>query len=240
MSAWMRTSSCFGPAPSHWSHKGLPSKSLICILRPEERLHYVRSCVSEDFRNYEFWSLYTIFGILLENFTHTDEKFNCFFMIYLNSTESRIVDPDDLKEACFEPAVPQRQHIRYKYKEPKAILRKRRRRRQTADACVPSDSTDFCTSTLKHRQAVVDELWTLMSKNKHIYHEPESEVEDALKGCLLACGTCLEGTYSRVVFITILSLPYCYSCFEVLLLHISYKHINSLHFCCVQIHVIIE
>lgn len=163
-----------------------------------------------------------------------------FFMIYLNSTESRIVDPDDLKEACFEPAVPQRQHIRYKYKEPKAILRKRRRRRQTADACVPSDSTDFCTSTLKHRQAVVDELWTLMSKNKHIYHEPESEVEDALKGCLLACGTCLEGTYSRVVFITILSLPYCYSCFEVLLLHISYKHINSLYFCWVQIHVIIE
>lgn len=126
-----------------------------------------------------------------------------FFMIYLNSTESRIVDPDDLKEACFEPAVPQRQHIRYKYKEPKAILRKRRRRRQTADACVPSDSTDFCTSTLKHRQAVVDELWTLMSKNKHIYHEPESEVEDALKGCLLACGTCLEGTCSRVVFIVI-------------------------------------
>lgn len=26
----------------------------------------------------EFWSLYTIFGILLENFTHTDEKLNCF------------------------------------------------------------------------------------------------------------------------------------------------------------------
>lgn len=178
--------------------------------------------------------------ILLENFTHTDEKFNCFFYDLFKSTESRIVDPDDLKEACFEPAVPQRQHIRYKYKEPKAILRKRRRRRQTADACVPSDSTDFCTSTLKHRQAVVDELWTLMSKNKHIYHEPESEVEDALKGCLLACGTCLEGTYSRVVFITILSLPYCYSCFEVLLLHISYKHINSPYFCCVQIHVIIE
>lgn len=117
-------------------------------------------------------------------------------MININSTESRIVDPDDLKEACFEPDVPQRQHIRYKYKEPKAILRKRRRRRQTADTCVPSDSTAFCTSTLKHRQAVVDELWTLMSKNKHIYHEPESEVEDALKGCLLACGTCLEGTRS--------------------------------------------
>lgn len=104
------------------------------------------------------------------------------------------MDPDDLKEACFEPDVPQRQHILYKYKEPKVIQRKRRRRRQTVDACVPSDSTDFCTSTLKHRQAVVDELWTLMSKNKHIYHEPESEVEDALKGCLLACGTCLEGT----------------------------------------------
>lgn len=83
MSAWMRISSCFGLAPSPWSHKGLPSKSLICILRPEERLHYVRSCVSEDFRNYEFWSLYTIFGILLENFTHMDEKFNCFFLWFI-------------------------------------------------------------------------------------------------------------------------------------------------------------
>lgn len=146
--------------------------------------------VSMDEDQFLFWS--SSESLIPQGFTEQE------FDLYLEARreaalQSRIVDPDDLKEACFEPAVPQRQHIRYKYKEPKAILRKRRRRRQTADACVPSDSTDFCTSTLKHRQAVVDELWTLMSKNKHIYHEPESEVEDALKGCLLACGTCLEG-----------------------------------------------
>nr|XP_022317995.1 uncharacterized protein LOC111121142 [Crassostrea virginica] len=147
--------------------------------------------VSMDEDQFLFWS--SSETLIPQGFT--EQQFDLYLEARREAAlQSRIVDPDDLKEACFEPDVPQRQHILYKYKEPKVIQRKRRRRRQTVDACVPSDSTDFCTSTLKHRQAVVDELWTLMSKNKHIYHEPESEVEDALKGCLLACGTCLEGS----------------------------------------------
>lgn len=77
MSAWMKTSSCFGPAPSHWFHKDLRSKSLICILRPGERLHYVRSCVSTM-----VLGLYTIFKkkfSLKELSTLVvDEKGNCF------------------------------------------------------------------------------------------------------------------------------------------------------------------
>lgn len=82
------------------------SKSLICILRLEERLYYVRFCVFEDFLNYEFWSLYIIFGIFFENFIYMDEKCNSFFfMIYLNLIELRIVDLDDLKEVCFELVV---------------------------------------------------------------------------------------------------------------------------------------
>ncbi|XP_048764413.1 uncharacterized protein LOC125672258 isoform X1 [Ostrea edulis] len=126
---------------------------------------------------------------------YTEQTFDLYLEARRESAlQSRIVDPDDITEACTDPDVPQRQHINYKYKEPKVIQRKKRRRRQTADACIPSDVTDFCTSTLKNREVVVEELWTLLSKNKHIYHEPESEVEEALKGCLLACGTCLEGS----------------------------------------------
>ncbi|XP_062571748.1 uncharacterized protein LOC134233763 [Saccostrea cucullata] len=146
--------------------------------------------VSMDEDQFLFWS--STESLIPQGFTEQE------FDLYLEARreaalQSRIVDPDDIREACLDPDVPQKQHIRYKYKEPKVIQRKRRRRRQTADSCVPTETTDFCTSTLKHRQQVVDDLWKTMSKDKHMYHEPASEAEDALKGCLLTCGTCLEG-----------------------------------------------
>ncbi|KAK3092024.1 hypothetical protein FSP39_024509, partial [Pinctada imbricata] len=107
--------------------------------------------------------------------------------------QSRIVDPDYPDEACNEPYIPERQRLDYRYKEPLVQQRKRRRKRSTPDQCVPTENTAFCTETLPHRQAIVDALWHEMSVVKHVYHEPAEEVKEALEGCFLTCGTCLEG-----------------------------------------------
>jgi len=111
------------------------------------------------------------------------------------------VDPDDIDEACSIAVVPKKPSSDYKYVEPEVNRRKRRRRRSTTTKCVPSSTTDFCKSSKEHRETVVNELWNEMSR-KHIYHSPNSEVLEALKGCFLDCGTCLEGLSKLSCFLT--------------------------------------
>ena len=116
--------------------------------------------------------------------------------VSLSIVEGRIVDPDDPAEACNNPDVPQKQNIFYQYSTPLSILRKQASR---AHSCNVTSETDFCTATLTHRQQVVSNLWTTMSKRKTVLHNPQDEVKTALEGCFLTCGTCMEGKWFLIL-----------------------------------------
>lgn len=103
----------------------------------------------------------------------------------------RIVDPDDMSEACTLAHPPKKQSLTYDYEEPEISKRKRRRRRATADTCVPTYATPHCTLTAEHLRNEVTEIWT-ETKRKWIYRN-ETEVKYALDNCFGICGTCLEG-----------------------------------------------
>ena len=109
----------------------------------------------------------------------------------MNISEFRIVDPDDLTEACNLAHPPKKQSLTYDYEEPEISKRKKRRRRATADTCVPTYSTTHCSLVAEHLKTEVNEIWT-ETKRKWIYRN-ETEVKDALDNCLGICGTCLEG-----------------------------------------------
>ncbi|XP_060063958.1 uncharacterized protein LOC132544391 [Ylistrum balloti] len=110
--------------------------------------------------------------------------------------EGRIVDPDDPEEACNLAVIPLKQSPTYQYQLPEVINR-RRKRSATPDVCTPDDSTSFCLSTVSNRNSEAELVWADINRH-HIYHEPSSELHDAVKGCFTDCGTCLEGSiYER-------------------------------------------
>ncbi|CAG2185787.1 unnamed protein product [Mytilus edulis] len=107
------------------------------------------------------------------------------------ANDFRIVDPDDLTEACALAHPPAKQSLTYDYDEPEISKRKRRRKRATANDCIPTYSTPHCTLVAKHLQEEVEEIWTETNR-KWIYRNA-SEVKEALDNCLGICGTCLTG-----------------------------------------------
>ncbi|ESO84934.1 hypothetical protein LOTGIDRAFT_235988 [Lottia gigantea] len=107
------------------------------------------------------------------------------------AVDNRIVDPDNLERACILANHPGLQHADFNHEHTEHVKR-RRRAAPEPDDCVPVSDTEFCTSTLKHRQTEVDHIWTELTR-KWLYRN-ETEVREALEGCFLACGTCLTGT----------------------------------------------
>ncbi|CAC5373291.1 unnamed protein product [Mytilus coruscus] len=107
------------------------------------------------------------------------------------ANDFRIVDPDDMTEACALAHPPAKQSLTYDYDEPEISKRKRRRKRATADDCIPTYSTPHCSLVAKHLQEEVDEIWTETNR-KWIYRNA-TEVKEALDNCLGICGTCLTG-----------------------------------------------
>lgn len=103
----------------------------------------------------------------------------------------RIVDPDDMAEACALAHPPRKQSLNYDFTEPEISKRKRRRKRATVDTCVPTYSTTHCSQTLQHLKEEVDDIWKETNR-KWIYRNA-TEVKDALDNCFGICGTCLEG-----------------------------------------------
>ncbi|XP_053389216.1 uncharacterized protein LOC123562054 [Mercenaria mercenaria] len=105
----------------------------------------------------------------------------------------KIVDPENVTSACLFQTAPKPQSQDFKHVHSEVVERKRRRKRSDDDnSCVPTRYTKFCSSTEPHRQAVIDDI-TGMLDRKHYRGRTRNEIMGALKGCLLDCGTCLDG-----------------------------------------------
>ncbi|XP_069124119.1 uncharacterized protein [Argopecten irradians] len=111
--------------------------------------------------------------------------------LHTAAIEGRIVDPDDPVEACNLAVIPLKQSPTYRYQLPE-ILNRRRKRSAPNDVCTPDGSTAFCQSTVSHRNSEAELVWADMNRH-YIYHEPASELQEAIEGCFNDCGTCLEG-----------------------------------------------
>ncbi|XP_021360002.1 uncharacterized protein LOC110454681 isoform X1 [Mizuhopecten yessoensis] len=111
--------------------------------------------------------------------------------LHTAAIEGRVVDPDDPVEACNLAVIPLKQSPTYLYKLPELVNRRRKRSTPT-DVCTPNDSTDFCLSTVGHRNSEAALVWADMIR-QHLDHEPPSELQYAVRGCFSDCGTCLEG-----------------------------------------------
>ncbi|XP_033757592.1 uncharacterized protein LOC117339972 [Pecten maximus] len=139
---------------------------------------------------------YILQGFRLSNISESILFFYILSKLPIDIFRGRIVDPDDPVEACNLAVIPTKQSPTYLYQLPE-ILNRRRKRSTPTDVCTPDDSTSFCVSTVSHRNTESELVWTDMNRH-YIYHQPSSELYDAIKGCLNECGTCLEGSiYER-------------------------------------------
>lgn len=112
---------------------------------------------------------------------------------YYLARGGKVVDPENITTACLFQTAPQRQSPAFQHVHSEIVQRKKRRRRSADDtSCVPTRYTDFCSSTLPHRQAVLADI-TEMLDRKHYSHRTRDEILKALDGCLGDCGTCLDG-----------------------------------------------
>lgn len=134
------------------------------------------------------------------------------------SSESRIVDPEDLNKVCefvqqYQPQSPHFNHVHHQ-----TVVR-RRRRAVSPDECAPQSNTAFCQATKTHRDAVVETVWTEVSR-KHLYRK-ESEVRLALEGCLGVCGTCLAGNLEGTKYFISIWLHHYFYYFLILVCNLA-------------------
>ncbi|XP_050391144.1 uncharacterized protein LOC126810218 [Patella vulgata] len=106
------------------------------------------------------------------------------------AVQNRIVDPDNLEEACVQANHPGLQSPNFVHSHPSHVTR-RRRAAGDPDDCLPVSDTAFCKNTLVHRQTEVAHIWEEVER-KWLYHNRD-EVKEALEGCFITCGTCLQG-----------------------------------------------
>ncbi|CAH1794195.1 unnamed protein product [Owenia fusiformis] len=110
----------------------------------------------------------------------------------MQAIQNRIVDPDNLENACMYANVPSRQSVDFKHDHPGYIKRRRRQAEPlSANECQPRSDTPFCRETKVHRDNEVEHMWQQINL-KHLYRR-SSDVQSALENCFGACGTCITG-----------------------------------------------
>ncbi|XP_041364851.1 uncharacterized protein LOC121380136 [Gigantopelta aegis] len=101
------------------------------------------------------------------------------------ASQHRLIDPDDLDDACSNADPPARQSVHFQHTHSARVVSR------GPDECVPSSGSQFCRDTEQIRKNHIEVMAKELAR-KWWYHDHD-ELQAAFEKCFSLCGTCMDG-----------------------------------------------